>query len=375
MGMIKRACGKIGMSGKIDKIFMILKTIAGDKVRSEYFYRELRVPSLGLQWLSLAGLLAAYALAPRFTHDISRDFSFCVLGVVSGTLISLSSSDLKILNLGGSLNAIFSCMGFRMMLSASDNVVNWTLPLGVLITLSIAAIASAPVTYVVLILAVWFILGQGGNYEQLMQGSGDWPLLYAVAAVLIGLQLNISFFQLRRTSHVNLRRLKDLAYRDFLTGIPNRRYFIDALHGATEKNQAFSGYLLMFDVDDFKKINDECGHDTGDLVLKAIGKVIADKAADCLHGRLGGEEFAVFLAHQPGQALAHALALADALLSGVRDTPMAGRNVTISVGVAPLHGAQVAASLRSADEALYRAKLAGKNRLALAPELMPAPLD
>ena len=63
------------------------------------------------------------------------------------------------------------------------------------------------------------------------------------------------------------------------------------------------------------------------------------------------------------------------MLSGVRDTPMAGRNVTISVGVAPLHGAQVAASLRSADAALYRAKLAGKNRLALAPELMPAPLD
>ena len=375
MGMIKRACGKIGMSGKIDKISMILKTIAGDKVRSEYFYRELRVPSLGLQWISLAGLLVAYAVAPRFTHDISRDFIFCVLGVVSGTLISLSSSDLKILNLGGSLNTIFSCMGFRMMLSASDNVVNWTLPLGVLITLSIAAIASAPVTYVVLILAVWFILGQGGNYEQLMQGSGEWPLLYAVAAVLIGLQLNISFFRLRRTSHVNLRRLKDLAYRDFLTGIPNRRYFIDALNGATEKSQAFSGYLLMLDVDDFKKINDECGHDTGDLVLKAIGKVIADKATDCLHGRLGGEEFAVFLAHQPGQALVHALALADALLSGVRDCPLAGRNVTISVGVAPLHGAQVAASLRSADEALYRAKLAGKNRLALAPELMPAPLD
>ena len=99
------------MSGKIDKISMILKTIAGDKVRSEYFYRELRVPSLGLQWLSLAGLLAAYAVAPRFTHDISRDFSFCVLGVVSGTLISLSSSDLKILNLGGSLNAIFFLHG------------------------------------------------------------------------------------------------------------------------------------------------------------------------------------------------------------------------------------------------------------------------
>lgn len=359
----------------MDDISMIWKTIAGDKVRSEYFYRELRVPSLGLQWMSLAGLLVAYAVAPRFTQDISRDFMFCVLGVISGTLISLSSTDLKILNLGGSLNTIFSCMGFRMMLSASDNVVNWTLPLGVLITLSIAAIASAPVTYVALILGVWFILGQGGNYEQLMRGSGDWPLLYAVAAVLIGLQLNISFFRLRLTSHVNMRRLKDLAYRDFLTGIPNRRCFIDALNEATEKNQAFSGYLLMLDVDDFKKINDECGHDTGDLVLKAIGKVIAGKAGECLHGRLGGEEFAVFLAYQPGHALAHAVALADALLSGVRDCPMAGRNVTISVGVAPLHGAQVAASLRSADEALYRAKLAGKNRLTLAPELMPAPLD
>jgi len=350
-------------------------TIVGDKVRSEYFYRELRVPSISLQCMGLAGLLAAYAMAPRFAHDISRDFLLCVAGVTTGALLSYAGTNLKSLNLGGSITTIFACMGFRMMLLASDNVVNWTLPLGALITLSIAAIASAPVTYLLLILGVWFILGQGGDYVHLMVGSGGWPVLYAVAAVLIGLQLNICFFRLRRKNHLNMGKLKDLAYRDFLTGIPNRRYFIDALYRATGQNQVFSGYLLMLDVDDFKKINDECGHDTGDLVLKAIGKIIGGVAGDCLHGRLGGEEFAVFLAHQPGHELSHAMALADALLSGVRDCPMAGRNVTISVGVAPLHGAQVAASLRSADEALYRAKLAGKNRLALAPELMPAPLD
>lgn len=363
------------MSEKYEFPCCLEDTIIGDKVRSGYFYRELRLPSISLQCMGLAGLLAAYAVAPRFAHDISRDFFLCVAGMAAGALVSYAGSNLKLLNLGGSITAIFACMGFRMMLLASDNVANWTLPLGALITLSIAAIASAPVTYLVLILGVWFILGQGGNYASLMVGSGGWPALYAVAAVLIGLQLNICFFRLRRKNHLNMGQLKDLAYRDFLTGIPNRRYFIDALHRATGQNQASSGYLLMLDVDDFKKINDECGHNTGDLVLKAIGKIIADRASDCLHGRLGGEEFAVFFAHQPGHQLADAVALAEALLSGVRDSPMAGRNVTISIGVAPVHGHHAAASLRSADEALYRAKLAGKNRLALAPELMPAPLD
>lgn len=353
-----------GWGRKAVALVAILHLIVTDRAHRDYVYRQLKTPSITLQCMALAGLAAAYALARHLLHDVFWVYLLCIAGIMAGIGISFAANTLWQLNLGGLGTTLFSSLGFRLILVAFDSGIYWTLPLCALITVSISAISSDPVTYLLLIMAVWYILGQG---EQM--AADDWHLLYASAAVIIGLLLSICFSRLRYLSSIAKQRLRDLAYKDYLTGIPNRRCIIDALHALPSGRPAPAGYLLMLDVDDFKKINDECGHDTGDVVLRAIAAMIASAAAGSEHGRIGGEEFAVFVADD----LPCALALAGQLLQDVRRARPAGRHVSISIGVAPLRGGQVSASFRSADVALYRAKLAGKDRLALAPELTPPP--
>ena len=127
----------------------------------------------------------------------------------------------------------------------------------------------------------------------------------------------------------------------------------------------------MLDVDHFKRINDRCGHLTGDLVLSAVGRLLRDNVrVEETAARFGGDEFAVLM---PGADIEAARTLAERIGAAVerhefRDADAARPvRVTVSVGAAvrAAHEPPVALLAR-ADRALYRAKLAGRNRVALA---------
>jgi diguanylate cyclase (GGDEF)-like protein len=128
--------------------------------------------------------------------------------------------------------------------------------------------------------------------------------------------------------------------------------------------------MLAFDLDRFKKINDTCGHPTGDHVLRIFAEVVSltVRPADIV-GRMGGEEFLPAL---PGCRMDVALAIARRIRSTFQDEAyfVEGRPVgaTVSVGVAtaPEHGASLAEIIASSDIALYRAKDLGGNRVILA---------
>lgn len=164
-------------------------------------------------------------------------------------------------------------------------------------------------------------------------------------------------------------RLKLLADHDELTGLYNRRVLIARLkeefHRALRYEQPLS--LLMFDVDWFKAYNDAFGHPAGDEVLRQIAHLVRRmlRAGD-VPARYGGEEFAVVLPNTLAQG---ALALAERLREAVANTPWPLRPITISVGVA----SQTAAAedpltlIAAADQALYEAKRAGRNRVVQAP--------
>jgi diguanylate cyclase (GGDEF)-like protein len=162
-----------------------------------------------------------------------------------------------------------------------------------------------------------------------------------------------------------------LATVDAMTGVPNRRHFF-ALADAAMSHARSSGSPLtaiMLDIDHFKQVNDTHGHLVGDAVIQEVGGRLrnAIRGGDLL-GRYGGEEFALVVTADQR----HAEKLAQRLLDVVRATPVettAGPlRVTVSVGLA--HSAQtdtdLAAVLDRADGALYQAKQAGRNRLALA---------
>ncbi len=169
----------------------------------------------------------------------------------------------------------------------------------------------------------------------------------------------------------NLDHSLELAVTDQLTGLHNRRYMEGQL-GALVKRAAHGGdpvSALMIDIDHFKKINDNFGHDVGDEVLREFAiRVATNVRAIDLPCRYGGEEFTVIM---PGARLADAERVAERIRLHVAGSPfrVAGGEelltVTISVGVSSTlgEGDTPDALLKRADEAVYEAKAAGRNRV------------
>ena len=165
------------------------------------------------------------------------------------------------------------------------------------------------------------------------------------------------------------RQLERQAVTDGLTDLPNRRQFEEALAGEIGRIDRFGGTvsLILADLDDFKQVNDRYGHQAGDAVLRTLADVLhANVRAIDLAARYGGEEFTVLL---PQTDLADAEQVAERLRREVAARPIETPSgallaVTASFGVASYPQTPTQAALfAAADEALYRAKAAGKNRV------------
>ncbi len=171
------------------------------------------------------------------------------------------------------------------------------------------------------------------------------------------------------------REARQLADLDALTSLHNRRYFHETLAREVARAHRYSRHLalIVFDLDDFKAINDRIGHLAGDAVLAEASERVRDvvRSAD-VACRVGGDEFAVIL---PESAVTDAEALYRRLQAAVSSRPVgqAGR-LQLSAGVAELRADDDAVGFfQRADEALYRAKDAGKGTVVTAAATSPAP--
>ncbi|WP_432738215.1 sensor domain-containing diguanylate cyclase [Maridesulfovibrio sp. FT414] len=171
-------------------------------------------------------------------------------------------------------------------------------------------------------------------------------------------------------------KLRKLATTDPLTGLANRRFFMESAEEALERSLRYERdlSLMMLDIDFFKNVNDMYGHDAGDDVLKGLsqaGLKILRKID--LFGRIGGEEFSVLL---PDTGLEGATMVAERLRREIEQTRMITRSgelmITVSIGVATLNAdtRTLEHLLKAADIGLYAAKHAGRNRVEI--QLSPA---
>jgi diguanylate cyclase (GGDEF)-like protein len=160
------------------------------------------------------------------------------------------------------------------------------------------------------------------------------------------------------------KRLESLANMDGLTSVANRRrldtYLQMTADNCREQGRPLS--ILLIDVDFFKQFNDRHGHSKGDEVLKEIAKVLSGslRRSEDLLARYGGEEFSAVL---PGADEAAALEVAEQMRHQVEKHPL---GVTVSIGMAWTSGMQpidLQLLLNQADQALYQAKHAGRNRV------------
>lgn len=167
-------------------------------------------------------------------------------------------------------------------------------------------------------------------------------------------------------------KLRELATTDSLTGLYNRRRFMELAKGEFARSLRYGGQLalLMLDIDFFKNVNDSHGHSVGDEVLRALAEtaILALRNADVI-GRVGGEEFAVLLPETGGESAREvAERLRLSVENAVISTAAGPLSVTISIGVSTLgpQSKSVEALLKEADDALYKAKQSGRNRVVVA---------
>jgi diguanylate cyclase (GGDEF)-like protein len=168
------------------------------------------------------------------------------------------------------------------------------------------------------------------------------------------------------------KRLKEELTRDSLTGLFNRRYLMETidreLSSALRDDRPLS--ILLMDIDFFKQVNDNFGHQTGDLVLKTIAGLLQQysRTGD-MACRIGGEEFVLIM---PSASLDNGLERAEEFRQRVEEARFrcngSRPKITISIGVAsvPIHGVVAKDVMLAADNALYSAKNAGRNRVMVA---------
>lgn len=174
-------------------------------------------------------------------------------------------------------------------------------------------------------------------------------------------------------------RAEEQAHTDYLTGLFNRRHFFDLAERELARSVRFERpyTLITIDIDYFKSINDTWGHSVGDIVLQKISWLIRDTLRNVdIFGRIGGEEFAAVIVETDG---GQAIDVAQRLCSTVANTqivPQEGVSVqvTISIGLTEMRGRIISfhGLLDEADQVLYQAKQAGRNRVMASD---PAPVD
>ena len=225
-------------------------------------------------------------------------------------------------------------------------------------TWAVLASLLAPVVAAVVGL-VRFLPGEAGSrsYAGDLVGALGYVLVLAMLAYLVTRNK-----EALARSRAEAARLRELAHTDVLTGLPNRRSLIEALHAAVRDRRAGgSTAVVLFDLDHFKAVNDRYGHDVGDLVLQEVaGVVVSSLRPDAVPGRWGGEEFLVVV---PQADLDVGAAVAERLRRDIAAHPFpGGLSMTASFGVSVVDDIDsVDAVLLRADRLLYVAKEGGRD--------------
>jgi diguanylate cyclase (GGDEF)-like protein len=353
-----------------------------------------RNPASATTIVGVCAFLLASTLAERFpvpvdgtdANGVSLGFVFAVAGIVlfgwapATFVYATAPTIVALLDRRPLIRTVFNAGAFGLVGTIAGLLLRSFHGHGSAAILLQVAV-TATVIYTVNIAVVTGAIAASGSertYLQLIRANGSstiipFALMASTALMLVvlwqrtpylfialaGPLAAISLYQ--RSTHRALKAMR-LALTDPLTGLGNHRHFHERLQRALDAAQEHGGYLslVLLDIDDFKRINDELGHPIGDRVLSRVSGRLRQGGEAF---RLGGDEFAVLL---PDVDEASALAVAESILEriGAGDLGEVGP-VTASAGVAtfPQHGRERDSLIRLADGALYWAKEHGKNRV------------
>jgi diguanylate cyclase len=235
--------------------------------------------------------------------------------------------------------------------------------------------------YVMLLVALWHLAPERLNWRVevaiVMAYSAVLSVVSYLGSFVMGLRQSV------KEANIEMRQamvaLEDLATRDPLTSLPNRRSIMEQLDRESSRVERRDPTetalcLSILDIDHFKQVNDVHGHQVGDAVLRQVGKVLQDtvRKGDFV-GRYGGEEFLILLPECSGpKAMAATERVRKAVENAIFEALPVGEHITVSQGVAVhRHGENIHDTLKRADQVLYEAKAKGRNQVVIDSDDLP----
>jgi diguanylate cyclase (GGDEF)-like protein len=339
-----------------------------------------------LAWIQLALLaLAAVALPVVFIFSPAGDVRSRYGLLVGGAIVALAAA--YSLNRAGRyfasawLTIAVTVFGPWVAVAFESSVLSGnTVPLAyAVMPIFLAGILiSAPATALLAVLQIAILILI--RFMLPSSATANWPSLVtfvffiSVLSVVAAIVSRQDLEQIERQSRLLIEsaaRLRDQSVRDVLTGLFNRRYLEETLERELRRAERARGPLgvIMIDIDHFKRFNDTYGHALGDALLRDLGALLrANVRGSDIACRYGGEEFILLLPDASRDVTRERAERirAGAGRIGVRHDGQAVEPITLSIGLAgfPEDGAMGEALLKAADDALYRAKHAGRDRIA-----------
>lgn len=247
---------------------------------------------------------------------------------------------------------------YKSIINTAPQPEYWIFAVATSLCVAAAPLSMGVLSYSLESAIVWTILTFGYWDILFWQSDPAWAFIFFLSSFTIGILINYSFTIDRIEVFHAMKRLERTALEDPLTRLNNRRGLSIIFDTTVNQDNINDFAFLMIDIDNFKQINDNYGHATGDNVISAVAAIIERCSDQHSCSRLGGEEFGILF----NGSLAEASVLAAKIGQSVANTPIAGLNVTVSIGIAALHdNDSMSSALINADIALYQAKEAGKN--------------
>lgn len=315
-------------------------------------------PKFLSQTFGLLAWLASYTLNPWIAPSILFVGNLAFCGMVMAWIITYYAKREFIWRLAGIAYVGFEAIAYKLgIMEMGIHGAIWILPVTVAICLGVTLLFIKTSDYITTVGLVIFIMLFWKDDPVSPLAGASLEAILLIAVVFLGTLQSRSFISVMEST-INFReKYRHLSETDPLTTISNRRAIMDVIE-QTSKEEATS-YLAMIDIDDFKKINDQQGHETGDAVLVAFAKIMKSTDSRVITGRIGGEEFAVVLR---GVDEDDALRiLYDALDEANKGC--AGVQLSFSAGLVKLEDLGLPTLLKSADEQMYIAKRSGKNQI------------
>ncbi|MDD0809280.1 GGDEF domain-containing protein [Curvibacter sp. RS43] len=328
-----------------------------------YVEGRFRRSALLVQGASFCAWLVVMLVSPswhRYSWPLMSVYALMLFAAAFLTAKGVSTFERA---LGRVAYAVTIANALAYVVDVSPQSLFWVVAISAIVVVAMSPLHNEPITFFLCALMI------GGSLlfpkHEALSASPEraWMWCLILFSLLFGLLLNTLYFMDRLGLYRTNQQLVELAYRDSLTLINNRRAFMLNLERAMVAEDEAALYFMLLDIDDFKSVNDQYGHAMGNQVLCAVAARIRAVVGDAACGRLGGEEFGVLL--QGDRALAQRTAVH--LNHSFLDLPIDYLWVTVSIGVAEFrHGMSAGQLMNEADQALYEVKRTGKNGYAFA---------